>query len=248
MFCQVEITTKCNFKCFYCSGRKMKQMHMTDETFDSVMSRIEGVGHTINLQGEGEPTLHPRFWEFASRVKDSGNTPFVITNASHIDPEMVAETFPKIGISMDTIDADDAALIGRRLGSTMANLERICCLMGGSRVTVYVVDMGQSISGLLIYLTKLNVRIRKQRLQAKNVYAMRYSDPVEHVSCSPSKCRFVESQTMRFFSISGIEMPCCYIKDEGSYSSAVDIRSQLGEGIVPPCCSGCSEIRPMKLS
>jgi molybdenum cofactor biosynthesis enzyme MoaA len=58
---QFEITTRCNFTCFYCAGRHMRQGDMLYETFAALLERdiaIHGVPNVVPLQGEGEPTLH----------------------------------------------------------------------------------------------------------------------------------------------------------------------------------------------
>lgn len=34
---QLEITTRCNFDCFYCSGREMRQGDMHYETFTGLI-------------------------------------------------------------------------------------------------------------------------------------------------------------------------------------------------------------------
>jgi MoaA/NifB/PqqE/SkfB family radical SAM enzyme len=64
MLVQFEITTRCNFDCFYCAGRAMRQGDMSYEVFIDLLARhVErnGTPDTVSLQGEGEPTLHHDF-------------------------------------------------------------------------------------------------------------------------------------------------------------------------------------------
>ncbi len=47
---------------------------------------------------------------------------------------------------------------------------------------------------------------------------------------------------MRFFTIDGIELPCCFIKDVSKFTSVQHLKHQLQQQQVPDACSGCREI------
>ena len=51
MFHQIEITTKCNFRCFYCAGRTMPQRHMTEATMNDILARLNQntLNHTDSI-------------------------------------------------------------------------------------------------------------------------------------------------------------------------------------------------------
>ena len=54
MFAQIEITTRCNFDCFYCAGRLMRQGDMPYETFTWLIDQHiakYGVPGVVSLQG-----------------------------------------------------------------------------------------------------------------------------------------------------------------------------------------------------
>ena len=59
----------------------MPQRHMGWPVFEMVLGRIPPGPHSVSLQGD-EPTLHPRFWEMVSRVRERGLAPTTITNAT----------------------------------------------------------------------------------------------------------------------------------------------------------------------
>lgn len=75
-FAQIEVTTICNFDCFCCAGRDMAQRHMEMPVFRRVLAQLPAnTGMTVSLQGEGEPTLHPAFWDMARAVRAQGLRP-----------------------------------------------------------------------------------------------------------------------------------------------------------------------------
>ena len=113
MYYQLEITTRCNFSCFYCAGRDMPQQDMIWETFESIVNAIPEKAVTVSLQGEGEPSLHARFFDMARFVRDKGHSPYTIINGSRIDGALINELFPRFGVSVDTLDPAFSSEIGR---------------------------------------------------------------------------------------------------------------------------------------
>ena len=129
----------------------MSQQDMTWETFSAIIDRLsKRHPHcTVSLQGEGEPSLHPLFWRMVDYVVASGHTPYSILNGSRVEAARIASTFPRIGISLDTLDADTAERIGRHnLPKVLSNLEELVAAMGPARITVMSVDLGQPLAPL----------------------------------------------------------------------------------------------------
>jgi molybdenum cofactor biosynthesis enzyme MoaA len=247
MFYQIEVTTKCNYRCFYCAGRDMKQQNMTQDTFKTILAQIPLGNHTISLQGEGEPTVHPQFWEFVSLVSDLKYIPYTITNGSIIDPKLANQYFATLGISLDTLDAVEAERIGRlKLDQVLSNLGNLVNHMGADRIVIHTVDYGQDTKQLKDFVKHHRFRHIIQPLQIKDDYAYRYPEQprraIVTTNTTGNCCRYITTMRMKYFDVNGIEFPCCYIKDTTGYLGTEGIRSQMINGTIPSVCKGCREL------
>jgi MoaA/NifB/PqqE/SkfB family radical SAM enzyme len=244
MFIHVEISTQCNFDCFYCAGRRMKPQRMRLPKFTEILAGIPPGQHTVCLQGEGEPLLHPEFWEMVALVRAQGHIPYTITNGSEIDADRIAELLPKIAISIDTLDAAEAERIGRKnLAGVLANVNLLLERMNPSRLVIMTVDYGQPLDELEAYIrSKGIVEHIVQPLQIKDDYRQSYpeiSPPREEYTY---RCRFLEHDLQRTYDFDGREYPCCYIKNPHGYESIVALRECLSRQEIPSSCRGCREI------
>lgn len=255
-FAQIEVTTICNFDCFYCAGRDMAQRHMEMPVFGRVLAQLpSNTGMTVSLQGEGEPTLHPAFWDMVLAVRAQGLRSYTITNGTRVDAAQFAAALDSVGVSVDTLDEDEARRIGRyNLPKVLANLESLIRTMGLGRVAVHTVMYGQDIVPLQAYLASIGgPRQILQPLQVKDDYVRHYAlqqggQPVKLVPPAPRslayyRCGFLDRPRMRYFNIDGTEMPCCFIKDASAYTSADDLRRTLARRVIPAACAGCRELR-----
>lgn len=214
--------------------------------FDSILERLPPGKHLISLQGEGEPLAHPKFWTMAKKVVEAGFTPYTITNGSLVDAERMAALFPVVGFSLDTLDPAEAERIGRF--DLKQVLQRFVALLRATepgRIVVHSVDYGQDIVPLRSLLARLGIKQHVvQPLQAKADYRQRYpgmcAPPAAEAPRSP--CHYLAIQTMRFFNIDGIELPCCYIKDVSRYHSDRELFKEQAAGRVPSVCTGCREL------
>jgi hypothetical protein len=244
---QIEITTHCNYQCFYCAGRHMRQAHMPWSRFTDIMAQLSPTAREVSLQGEGEPLLHPRFWDMAQTVRDRGLAPYTITNGSHIDPERLAAHFPAVGISIDTLDVALAQTVGRfKLERVLENLDALLRCMAADRIIIHTVYFGQPLSDLKTYLsTRGLTRHLIQEIQPKTDYASKYgiAAPVTPGPCT-YQCHYLEEPRMRYYSLDGHELPCCFIKDTGGFVSIDNLRAQLAAKTVPGSCQGCRMIFP----
>ncbi|MDE0853296.1 MAG: radical SAM protein [Nevskia sp.] len=245
MLHQIEITTRCNFECFYCAGRNMAQRNMALALFDSIFARIPP-GSPVSLQGEGEPFLHPHFWDMVDRLCRGGMVPYTITNATLIDsPQRVAECFPRIGVSLDTLDADLSRQTGRlfpeRVLAGLARLREV--MQPAQRIVLHTVDFGQPLQALRDYAAANGFRHIVQPLQPKDDYARYYAAESNWGPCN-FRCGFVERPLLRYFNVDGVEMPCFYIKDAHLFPGTEAIAAELAARRVPATCRGCREIFP----
>jgi MoaA/NifB/PqqE/SkfB family radical SAM enzyme len=247
-FVQIEIGTRCNYQCFYCAGRDMVQRYMGWELFVDILERQQGHNvERVSLQGEGEPMMHPRFWDMVDAIRFRRLIPYTITNGSILDPARVSAAFPNIGISIDTVDPEFAKKIGRfKLHRVLRNLDALLAVLSPERIIIHTVDMGQPLGPLKQFLAQRGITNHViQPLQPKADYARRYSqnEPQSWGSCT-YRCRFLAAPLMRYYDITGLELPCPFIKDTAAFSTREQLRQQLNERTVPACCQGCGSIFP----
>jgi len=100
-YLQIEPTTRCNYICGFCAGRHMEQQDLPLDDFKHLLDSIDGIKH-IELQGEGEPLLHPHFFEMVSYAKERSPNADIsfITNGSLFTKENIARI---INASIHTI-------------------------------------------------------------------------------------------------------------------------------------------------
>jgi len=243
-FVQIEITTKCNFECFYCAGRHMKQENMPWGRFEQILGKLGESPLTVSLQGEGEPTAHPQFWAMIDRLITLGHRPYIITNASLIDAHQAALKFQSIGVSLDTLDEAEAHRIGRyKLHNVLRRLKALVEVMGAARVIVHTVAYGQDIKPVSAFVRSLGAKHLIQPIQAKPDYAKHYDQGSPVIFWHHKRrCRYLEFPLMRYFAVDGREAPCCYIKDMSVFDTAQRLKAELADGKVPSACVGCREI------
>lgn len=85
---QIEPTTRCNFTCQFCCGRKMKQQDLDFYTYKIAIDEIHGI-ECIELQGEGEPFLNPHIYDMISYAVNKGIKVSSISNGSLLTKENV---------------------------------------------------------------------------------------------------------------------------------------------------------------
>lgn len=241
---QVEVSTRCNFDCFYCAGREMTQGDMPLEQFraivDSHVARY-GVPRRLSLQGEGEPTLNRDFFAMAAYARAIGAEPFTITNGTYKYPEHFLADFRQIGVSIDTLNADEADSIGRH------NLQRVLdfvdSLHGKLELTIFTVAVSASAQQVRHWCRARGLRHVVQPLQGKDDYSRRYPQRIQlHRQPAEFRCRLLDEDRMRYYDLAGREMPCCFIKDAGQFNSISGLRSTLAERRVPSACTGCAHL------
>ena len=247
---QVEVTTRCNFTCFYCAGRDMPQKDMDYETFCRLLDQqiaTYGIPPIVSLQGEGEPTINRDFFHMAARVKEVGSTPYTITNGTYKDWQEFLPLFPSIGVSMDTLDEAEAEKIGRfNLPRVQQFIENIAAHMP---VIVHTVLLSPGAHAVTRWCKERGIRQIIQSLQGKPDYQYRYPQIITRQPKEEKfSCSYLREDTMRYYNLEGIEMPCPFIKNAKQYPGLVEMKRLQQARQRPVCCSGCTMTGPKDLS
>lgn len=103
----IEPTTLCNFDCWYCIGRHMKQEHLTYENFVKIIDSSPSLKH-LELVGEGEPIMNKRFFGMVKYAKARGIRVGFTTNGSTLSQSVVRKICDAgadyVQISIDSCD------------------------------------------------------------------------------------------------------------------------------------------------
>lgn len=219
----------------------MPQGDMSFDTFKKILdTHIQryGVPQIVSLQGEGEPTLHANFFRMAEYIHQVGAQPYTITNGSYKYPERFLGIFSQIGVSIDSLDEAAAREIGRY------NLGRVIEFIGtlAPKVKISVHSVFDRVHTPLIagWCRERGYAHVVQPLQTKADYVRRYPDRVTgDVSAGRFSCGYLRKAEMRYYNLSGQEMPCCYIKDASAFEGIRSLSTHQQEGTWPECCRGC---------
>jgi radical SAM protein with 4Fe4S-binding SPASM domain len=112
----IEISGQCNLHCPECSsgsGLMSRQRGFMDiGLFEKILKEIGPCLYNINLYFQGEPMLHPRFFDF---LKTSQNTKVIVSTNGHFLSEENAEKLArselyKIIVSLDGMDCETYSL------------------------------------------------------------------------------------------------------------------------------------------
>ncbi len=228
----------------------MPQQDMKWETFTNIVERINTPSATVSLQGEGEPSLHPRFFEMAQFLRNRNLKPYTILNGSRVDVPMLDAWFPTFGVSVDSLDEAWAKRIGwHNLPKVLHNIDTLGKTVNPKRITIMTVDMGQPLDELRLWVKDRHFgRHIVQPLSPKADCARRYTIPiVQHQPSppTPKACQYLERTIARFYTWQGIELPCVFMKKTTDFVSIEHLRATHRVGQFMPCCDGCQYLRPI---
>lgn len=92
----VELTNRCNLGCEFCPvgqrGIKRPYGNMSYELFDALCDEVSRWESSIKLIRWGEPTLHPRIWEFIKLAKDYDLDVHLNTNGVKLNVKQVLKS------------------------------------------------------------------------------------------------------------------------------------------------------------
>lgn len=119
-----HITGRCNYSCKFCYVQNLNAETRDLKIAHDILDKLHSTKNDqldiqkINFVG-GEPFLHPNFDEILSIVHDMGFVTSIVTNGSFINKSniaKIAENTEWIGISVDSIDNQVEAELGRGQG------------------------------------------------------------------------------------------------------------------------------------
>jgi len=121
---QIEPTTRCNFTCGFCAGRHLDQSDLPLATFEALLDHLPDLQH-IELQGEGEPLMHPDFFAMAERARARGIEVSTISNGSFLSDARIARILAAdVGSLLVSIESADAAAFRAIRGGSLDKVTR----------------------------------------------------------------------------------------------------------------------------
>lgn len=128
-FAQIEPTTRCNYICGFCAGRHMPQRDLAWDDFQAFLAAHPDLRH-VELQGEGEPLLHPRFFDMVAACRARDIAVGIITNGSLLTAETAGRLLDagvrSIHVSMESADPERFQRIrGGRFAKVEAGLREL---------------------------------------------------------------------------------------------------------------------------
>jgi MoaA/NifB/PqqE/SkfB family radical SAM enzyme len=243
MFTQIEITTVCNAKCFYCPNDTLEHKHMAWECFERIV-QSEKSPTMLLIQGTGEPLLHPFFWEMVAHAKSKGHRISIITNGSIALSSTHMVLLDHIGFSLDTLDEALAKRSGRTSPAQTLKHLLACHILTPKKIKLYAVNYGQDLEALKTFAKEQNIPLAIQQIQPKKSYQAHYS--TEPLPYTTYQCPYVENEKMRYYFVDGTKAPCCYMIDSSKVLHPKVIQHALSQKSVPSCCTQCGELTGVK--
>ncbi|MGA2465063.1 MAG: radical SAM protein [Thermodesulfobacteriota bacterium] len=88
----VEISSICNFHCIYCVSRTKarEKGFMSQDLFEHIIYQLPKITpYPVRLHIDGEPTVHPKFYEYG-KLLNRLDIPFVLaTNGSRLSQDLL---------------------------------------------------------------------------------------------------------------------------------------------------------------
>jgi len=189
-YIQIEPTTRCNYTCGFCAGRHMQQQDLDFETFKTLLDSTQNLKH-IELQGEGEPLMHPQFFDMIAyaRLRFPSAAISFITNGSLFTTDNIAKIIAaNIHTILISIESADEAEFQQIRGGKLAKVKRgIAELIAQKNALASTLKVGFAVTVLKQTVTQINYigelykdlnmdgGINIQPLQGMDCYAQFYT-------------------------------------------------------------------------
>jgi MoaA/NifB/PqqE/SkfB family radical SAM enzyme len=121
---QVEPTARCNFTCGFCAGRHLDQSDLPFASFEALLDQLPDVEH-LELQGEGEPLMHPDFFRMVRGARARGIEVSTISNGSFFTRARIAEILEAdLGALLVSIESADRDAFRAIRGGSLEKVSR----------------------------------------------------------------------------------------------------------------------------
>jgi radical SAM protein with 4Fe4S-binding SPASM domain len=183
---QIELTSKCNFKCLTCKhGFEDYGEHLDDKVCDVVCYDIIPYSKEIELQGTGESLLSPHFHRVLNTAIQHSCYVILITNASLLNDDLINKFISanmQLIVSLDGANANTFSL-HRPIGSFSDIINNL------SKIVRYKVNHSCSNFSLVVNMTvtKLNYREIPQMIELLSSLGIDYLFASEVRECMPDR-------------------------------------------------------------
>ncbi len=184
VFANIEITTRCNFKCSFCAREhvNIQEIDMSISEFDQILSKLPSV-YKVRIVGLGEPLLHKQISEFIRCAKSYNKHVGIVTNAQllteNIGKDIIKAGLDEITFSIDSTVQNIAQEIrkGSNISKILENINAFLTLDGSEdlRTAVFTAISKQSLSSL----EKTIEDICKLNIQAIVLSDLNFEDNIE---------------------------------------------------------------------
>lgn len=121
---QIEPTTRCNLSCATCPHKDgVPITDIDNRVFLKILDRHWPIA-SVNLQGLGEPTMHPNISGLAQMARRYSNDVWMVTNGTLLPPGLLLH-LTRVTVSLDTMDAEKAKEIkgkGYDINTVLSNI------------------------------------------------------------------------------------------------------------------------------
>jgi len=217
---QIELTTRCNLACEYCTNRLLEDPRDADRAeIEAWLDRIDfGVVGNVDFTGLGEPLLYPHLAAVIASVRRRGAPASIrlVTNGTALTPKVFVPLceagLTSIAISIDSADPERVSLTrGARLAPILENIRELvryrdtvkreleiklkCVLLG---------DTSAEVEGLLQLSRLLDVEMPHfSRLDSRDVAQQHYSPELADPLDDERATRLIDHAAARWRELGG---------------------------------------------
>lgn len=243
-YAQIEITTKCNMKCFYCCIEDMGYKDMEFEIFKSIVDKYY-LKTKFRLQGIGEPTLHKHFLELIDYIhsKNLGHEVDFITNGKNSISAEILSNVREVLFSVDDVHLNpekETKCLDMSRNHILEVVKYRDEINPNLKIQILSVNYGQPLWEIKRFCDENKIKFFDKPLNNNEAFSHRYQTQVKTIG---HKCLYVDNLQMNYYYLDGTEAPCCFIPDSNKAQSREAIKTQLSKGIIPSCCTGCNILR-----